>query len=62
MELYLDWIRLYIKTYRYMFKEHKNFSDTKFNFENFTIYVYLNDSIIEFIEEILHKISSEKKS
>ena len=42
-------------------KEHKNFMISKFNFENFKIYINLNDSIVEFIEEVLHKISSEKK-
>ena len=34
---------------------------TKINFEEFKIYINLNDCIIEFVEEILHKISFEKK-
>ena len=34
---------------------------TKINFEEFKIYIHLNDCIIEFVEEILHKISFEKK-
>ena len=42
------------------FKEHKNFMISKFNFDNFKIYVNINDSLIEFIEELLYKISSEK--
>ena len=34
---------------------------TKINFEEFKIYINLNNCIIEFVEEILHKISFEKK-
>ena len=43
-------------------KEHENFIISHFNYDNFKIYVNLNDYIIEFIEEVLHKISSEKKN
>ena len=43
-------------------KEHQNFVISYFNYDNFKIYVNLNDYIIEFIEEVLQKISSEKKN
>lgn len=43
-------------------KEHENFILSHFNYDNFRIYVNLNDYIIEFIEEVVHKILSEKQN
>ena len=43
-------------------KEHDNFMLSHFNYDNFRIYININDYIIEFIEEVVSKISSEKQN
>ena len=43
-------------------KEHDNFMLSHFNYDNFRIYININDYIIEFVEEVISKISSKKQN
>lgn len=42
-------------------KEHEIFLKTELDYDNFKIYIELNDNLIEFIGELLYRIISEKQ-